>query len=519
MSTVTHAYTDTMMFLFSFLGFSISLISWQLWIKHKKAYILGVTSLLFLMLTVLSVVVSGDFSISKIGVLAVSVLSLAVLSFIAMTIRKLPMLKIPFLAASMFAIFRILQFGTSSALEVEVYPISEVTAFEDGELLVQVAHDKKEEFRAFAQGLSTIDISEAFQPVYEDETILDDYFLVDIKKIGKKLTKNEIEETKLLIEQQPEVKFVEINETIQVPTPINIRNKSTKAKNRYLYMDPLSDDQWALAGTNMNEDFKIIKKNKPEHTARLFILDTGVDSSHPDLQEVFIPTKSSNDKDKRGHGTHCAGIASAMTGNNIGISSYNAEGIYSVSSIKVLADFGGGTQQGIIKGIIDAVDLGADVISMSLGGISNDARQKAYNDAIEYANRKNVIVVVAAGNSNRNAKGYSPANSKGVIAVAAIGEDMKRASFSNTLEDIEMGVSAPGVDILSTFPNGRYERFSGTSMATPYVAGFITLMKSYRPEITTQEAFQLLSDVGINSQDNQIKTIINPSASLVELLK
>jgi thermitase len=269
----------------------------------------------------------------------------------------------------------------------------------------------------------------------------------------------------------------------------------------------------------MNQVYKIIQKQPPSYQSRLFILDTGVDSEHPDLKDVFQKTNEINDRDKQGHGTHCAGIAGAMTGNSIGISSYNANGLYLVSSIKVLRDFGGGTQQSIIKGMIEAIDLGADVISLSLGGLSNDRRQKAYNEVVNYANISNTIIIVAAGNSNRNAKDYSPANSDGVITVAALDKEMKKAEFSNTLEDIKMGVSAPGVDILSTLPGDRYEPFSGTSMATPYVAGLIALMKCYDPAMNTEKAYKLLRDTGIKSQSSQVKVILNPALCLENLLK
>ena len=75
---------------------------------------------------------------------------------------------------------------------------------------------------------------------------------------------------------------------------------------------------------------------------------------------------------------------------------------------------GVGNQQSTIQGMIRAADMGADVISMSLGSISSDSRQKAYEEAVKYANAKGSIVIAAAGNSNQNAKDYSPANAKGI---------------------------------------------------------------------------------------------------------
>lgn len=500
-----------MLFTASLLGLTISLVAWQLWKEAEKSYILGIFSFVFIISA--SLLFVGGFSIQKLGLLAISLLSLAVFSFIASSIRHLGLLKIPYLALSCFAMWKIMMLAPAIPFEKQALVLDN-----EAEIIVKVEHNQVDNFGAFAQSVKNIAVSPAFDPRYNDETELDDYFIVNILGKPEGASPQEIENIINLLEKRTEVTHIELNEFIETPTLQKSKIKKTK-NSPYLYFDPLSKDQWALAETKMNDLFKIVKANKPEHRAKLFILDTGVDSKHPDLKEIFVQTGNKNDKDVKGHGTHCAGIAGAMTGNNIGISSYNAEGIFEISSIKVLADYGGGTQQGIINGMIKAIDSGADVISMSLGGRSNDSRQRAYNDVIEYANRKNVIVLVAAGNSSQNAKFYCPANSKGVITVAAVDQSMKKASFSNTLEDIEMGISAPGVDILSTFPKSKYERFSGTSMATPYVAGLVTLMKCYKADLTTDEAFQLLSDTGIQTQDNEIKNIVNPGSSLKELLK
>ena len=97
---------------------------------------------------------------------------------------------------------------------------------------------------------------------------------------------------------------------------------------------------------------------------------------------------------------------------------------------------------------------------MSLGGYSNDERQKAYAEAIKYAKRSGVIIVAAAGNENRNAKNHVPAGCEGVIAVAAIDDQLEKATFSNFISDLKMGIAAPGVGILSTVPGNKYEAWS-----------------------------------------------------------
>jgi thermitase len=157
---------------------------------------------------------------------------------------------------------------------------------------------------------------------------------------------------------------------------------------------------------------------------------------------------------------------------------------------------------------------------MSLGAVSNQRRQNAYNEAVAYANSKNTIVVVAAGNSNENAAGYSPANSKGVIAVSAVDEDLSKASFSNTIQDLEYGIAAPGVNIFSTMPKNKYASLSGTSMAAPHVAGLIALMKSFEPSINTAEAFEILNKTGLPTSSKQLTgKLIQSDKALKQLLK
>jgi thermitase len=190
-----------------------------------------------------------------------------------------------------------------------------------------------------------------------------------------------------------------------------------------------------------------------------------------------------------------------VSNNKIGISSpVPSNDFVEVSGIKVLAGFGYGTQKMIIDGMIKAIDSGADVISMSLGGKSTEQREKAYTEVVEYARKHGVIIVTAAGNSAKDASQFCPANSAGVIAVAAVDENLKRTSFSNTLQHIKFGLAAPGKDILSTYPKNEYKNFSGTSMAAPYVSGTIAVLRSINPDLTVEQAFQLLHETGLETE-------------------
>jgi thermitase len=287
--------------------------------------------------------------------------------------------------------------------------------------------------------------------------------------------------------------------------------------------DPLSGNQWALNKLNIVGLNEVLSKDKLSRRKKglLVILDTGIDKNHEDLSSHFTSISSGADMDPKGHGTHCAGIASSVTGNNLGIASLNSsEGLFNVSSIRVLNAAGYGTKETIVDGIIEAVDKGATVISLSLGGPGNPFHQRIYKKAVAYAASKGCIVVVAAGNSNRNAKEFSPANVSGVIAVSAVDENLSKASFSNKVSDIKMAVSAPGVNILSTLPHNQYGFLSGTSMSTPYVASLIAIMKSINPNLSTKEIYLILEKTGEDTQNTlQTGKFIQPKRALEFILK
>jgi thermitase len=263
------------------------------------------------------------------------------------------------------------------------------------------------------------------------------------------------------------------------------------------------------------------QKIKPKKTAVVAILDTGVDAKHEDISDNFTSIKSKYDTDPRGHGTHCAGIAGAVSNNHKGVASYSRNNDFvKITSIKVLSASGMGTQQTIINGIIEAADRKVDVISLSLGGLSTQTRQRAYEKAVKYAHKAGCIVVAAAGNSNRNAKDFAPVNAEGVIGVSAITEDLSRAVFSNTVEDLKMGVAAPGTNIYSTIPSDKYASFNGTSMATPYVSGLIGLMKSIQPKLDAQQAYEILHATGQQTRSGtETGQLIQPLGAIQQLMK
>ncbi len=385
------------------------------------------------------------------------------------------------------------------------------------ELLVEIKDkDQINELNDLLQKYNAV-VLQAFPHVQDKEiTELDDFYTVDVKNLSdaaKVIT--EINNSGL-------ADWVEYNESYQL-SPIEQNTNEPKDNSSFTsnsLNDPLVSKLWGFELMKVDNLTSELKSVKTKKKAKIFILDTGVDADHEDLEDNYVSLSKKHDEDTGLHGTHCAGIACAVSNNKKGIASLNFSGDFtSITSIIVLPG-GFGTQESIIDGMIMAADNGADVISMSLGGSSSDKRQRAYSQAIEYANKKGAIVVVAAGNANENALKHVPASCKGVITVSAVDKQLNKASFSNTVEDIEFKVAAPGVNIFSTTPNDEYKSLNGTSMATPYVSGLIGLMKSIKPNLKTKEAWRILNSTGINTKDTrETGKFIQPDVALSELIR
>jgi subtilisin family serine protease len=232
------------------------------------------------------------------------------------------------------------------------------------------------------------------------------------------------------------------------------------------------------------------------------IIDTGIDYTHPALGGCFGPGCrviggydfyfSDNDPmDDHGHGTHCAGIAGASGGGLTGM----APGV-SFLAYKVLGPQGIGSTSDVIAAIDRSLDPNqdldlsdrADVISMSLGtqgGNSNDAASQAVDQAVDAG----AVCVVAAGNSGAYYRIWSPGTARRAITVGAVNDADAIASFSSRGPatpdyDIKPDVVAPGVGTISTWPGGGTKSLSGTSMATPHVAGVAALLRERHPDWT-----------------------------------
>ncbi len=364
---------------------------------------------------------------------------------------------------------------------------------QNGELLIQI--QEGESITAIASILSKYNLSHtlAFHPVKGSSTDLDDYHMIDIpdEYFSKILEIMDALKSAKVVEQ------VELNEVFKI-NPI-LSRKTPPGKIDFGINDPNVNKLWGFDAMRMDKLYTFLNKEgiKPKKKTKVFIVDSGIDANHEDLKGRYRSVNKEYDKDTNGHGTHCAGIAAAITNNGIGVASaFPSDDFAEVTGVKVMNFMGLITQQRLIEGIIEAIDNGADVISVSIGGPSREAAQEAFQEVVEYAAKANAIIVVAAGNSNLNATGFTPANADGVITVSALDSVINRASFSNLVGDLKMGIAAPGVDIYSTFPGSQYKALSGTSMACPYVSGLVGLMKSLNPDLTTQEVYDILKETG-----------------------
>lgn len=232
------------------------------------------------------------------------------------------------------------------------------------------------------------------------------------------------------------------------------------------------------------------------------VVDTGVDLTHPEFKGQLVQginmITGDRPEDDNGHGTHVAGVIAARTNNLEGIAGIDWDG--KVMPIKTMAADGSGSVVDIADGIVWAVDHGAKVINLSLGEY-NDSDY--LHDAIKYAYNKGAVLVAAMGNDGIDNPSY-PAAYPEVISVAANDETTESAMFSNY--GPHTSVSAPGVSIPSTYPGERYVAMSGTSMATPHVAGVCGLILSINPNLSPDEVKHILEstadDLGPEGKDD-----------------
>ncbi len=359
------------------------------------------------------------------------------------------------------------------------------------------------------------------------------YDLIDKKAfttLGNKLgaqVKSSIPEDNIVVVRRPMI------ETESSAIKILMQNPMVEvAEPNYIYHaertpnDPLLGNLWGMKNTGQMDssnsagvagvDIGVEKAWDIETGSKdviIAVIDTGVDYNHPDLKDNIWTNqaelngkpgvdddangyvddihgfsfadatgKVTDNMDDHGHGSHCSGTIGARGNDGAGIVGVNWN--TRIMGVKFLGADGGGTLEGAIKAIDYATKMGAKVLSNSWGGGSYSETLK---QAIERAHAAGAIFIAAAGNeADNNDQGeHYPANYNvpNVLSVAAIDNKGELASFSNYGKK-RVHLAAPGVNIYSSLPGGKYESWSGTSMATPHVSGMAGLLLSHEPNLT-----------------------------------
>lgn len=237
---------------------------------------------------------------------------------------------------------------------------------------------------------------------------------------------------------------------------------------------------------------------------KVAVLDTGIDLTHPDFADRDIVSECFVDgeevQDGHGHGTHTAGTACGPR-SPARLPRYGVACDAKLYVGKVLGDDGSGGDGMILNGINWALKNGCRVISMSLG--SQSPPSDSYEEAGRRALLKGAILIAAAGNESERSSGMiapvgSPANAPSIMAVGAVDVNMEIADFScagrkSDPPGRQVDIAGPGVDVLSSYKGGRRIRLSGTSMATPHVAGLAALLLEANPGLTGRQLWDLLT--------------------------
>jgi len=396
--------------------------------------------------------------------------------------------------------------------------VSQANNYAKGELIIKFKQETGEVLPTHVTALASVGISSI-------DAIFNRVGVTQIKKVFK----NKQPPVNKALPDLTRIYYLKLSLNADIPSIAKELSQNPNveyAEPRYIYEmydvpdDPLYSDQWYLPKINASNAWDI---SQGDADVVIGIIDTGVDWTHPDLVENMWTNDGetgldANGNNKRtngidddnngyiddwngwdfcgddghtpdndpmdiyGHGTHCSGIASAVTNNEIGVAGLGRT--CQIMPIRVI-------YYGVLlfgpEGIVYAADNGCDIVNLSWGG---GHPSSFLNDAIQYAHQSGTFVIAAAGNDDTSEKKY-PASYTNVFSVAATDENDNKASFSSYGSSID--ISAPGNHMLSTVLDDSYGYMSGTSMAAPLVAGLAGLIKSQNPNWTNvQIANQIL---------------------------
>lgn len=361
-------------------------------------------------------------------------------------------------------------------------------------LLIKMKAGKSIKKISAARSVKNYDVSKA-EPVAEKDALLKDLYVFDLDEqlpegmSAKAVTKVANQSVKQ-IEALPEVEYVEKSQSFQAHAA-----------------DIQYPHQWSLANRGQNGGTKgsdiqnaalqnLVNKRNLRETV-IAVVDTGVDGSLADLQGSVDMSIGKNfldpdepATDDLGHGTHVAGIIAASANNDYSMAGINQRA--RIMPVKVLNAMGTGDTEEIAYGVKYAVDHGAKVVNLSLGG--QYSRTMEY--VLQYAHSKGVIVIAATGNENSPELIY-PASSKYTISVGGTNSLDVVSDYSNYGNHLDL--VAPGSNIPSLVPNGNVTYMSGTSMAAPHVSATVGLMLSRNPNLKLAEIRSALKETAVKN--------------------
>ena len=303
------------------------------------------------------------------------------------------------------------------------------------------------------------------------------YVVKEIHQIGVKLIRmpeHALETVMVALENNPNIEFAEPNFI---------------AEGALIPNDTWYPSQWHLPKIFAPEGWDI---NTGSTEIIIAIIDSGVDSDHPDLVDKLVPGRNflcgydvnNTDDVSLGHGTAVAGSAAATTDNEIGVAGVAWKSL--IMPLVVLNPENSATYADMIEAIIYAADEGANIINMSIGGPGSSIAEK---EAVDYAWGKGVVIIACAMNWGTDVSQY-PAAYENVVAVSATNSSDTLSSFSSYGNWID--IAAPGSGIYTTNRGGGYGYHNGTSFSSPIVAGLAALILSVEPGLTNSQVVDLI---------------------------
>ncbi|MBB2481318.1 S8 family serine peptidase [Bacillus sp. APMAM] len=320
----------------------------------------------------------------------------------------------------------------------------------------------------------------------------------------------------MVIKVRQKDKLAKVMETFQKNNRVISVSRSAVYKTYGSLGDPKKSEQYQLSQLKIDEAQKLAGKNK----VTVAVIDTGVDKNHPELKGIFSKDSYNviNPMDQGTpdvHGTHVTGIIAAKKGNGIG--GYGINPNVNILSIDVFDRGMFTTDYNIAQAILYAVQHGAKVINMSLG---SSAASPLLQEAVESAIAKGVTIVAAEGNDGIDMPNY-PASYEGVIGVGSVNKSKQLSYFSSFGPSLD--IVAPGEDIYAPIydleKKSSFETLSGTSMASPMVAGVASLLLSKYPNLKPEQVEYILehtaTDLGAKGYDLKYGNgLVNPVAAL-----